>query len=103
MTASKVVVVTGGAQGLGEAICRRMAARGWIVAVADINARKAAEVAGDCARTDPAAIPVAVDLATAEGPAKMVAQTVAAAGRIDARAHTRFPRSGIIPLHPLPW
>jgi NAD(P)-dependent dehydrogenase (short-subunit alcohol dehydrogenase family) len=84
LTASKVVAVTGGAQGLGEAICLRMAARGWIVAVADINAAKAAEVAGDCARRGPQAFPIVVDLATAEGPQGMIAQTIAAAGRVDA-------------------
>lgn len=84
MTASKVVVVTGGAQGLGEAVCRRMAARGWAVAVADVNARRAAEVAGECARTGSNAFPVVVDLATAEGPGRMISQAVSAAGRIDA-------------------
>jgi NAD(P)-dependent dehydrogenase (short-subunit alcohol dehydrogenase family) len=76
--------VTGGAQGLGEAVCLRMAARGWSVAVIDINARKAAEVARECARTAPLAFPVVIDLASAEGPARMVAQTVESAKRIDA-------------------
>jgi NAD(P)-dependent dehydrogenase (short-subunit alcohol dehydrogenase family) len=76
--------VTGGAQGLGEAVCLRMAARGWSVAVIDINARKASEVARECARSAPLAFPVVVDLASAEGPARMVAQTIETAKRIDA-------------------
>ena len=41
-----VVLVTGGAQGLGAAVCRQMAARGWTVAVADVNAAGAEAVAG---------------------------------------------------------
>ncbi len=84
MATSRIVAVTGGAQGLGEAVCRRMAARGWGVAVADINAGKAEEVAGECARVSPMAFPVVVDLASAEGPESMVAQTVRTAGRVDA-------------------
>jgi len=84
LSVSRVVAVTGGAQGLGEAVCLRMAARGWGVAVVDINARKAAEVARECARVAPQAFPVVIDLASAEGPAAMVAQTVGTAKRIDA-------------------
>jgi NAD(P)-dependent dehydrogenase (short-subunit alcohol dehydrogenase family) len=84
LAASRVVAVTGGAQGLGEAVCRRMAARGWIVAVADINARKAAEVAGECSRAGSSAFPIVVDLVTSEGPERMIAQTISGAGRIDA-------------------
>ena len=45
----KVIAVTGGAQGLGEAVCRRMAARGWTVAVVDINAEGAARVGAKAA------------------------------------------------------
>ena len=35
--AQRVILVTGGAQGLGAAAARQMAARGWTVAVADVN------------------------------------------------------------------
>ncbi|HWQ38016.1 MAG TPA: SDR family oxidoreductase [Burkholderiales bacterium] len=84
MTTPKVVAVTGGAQGLGEAVCRRMAARGWIVAVVDVNAGQAAAVAADCGRAGRAGLPIVVDLATRDGPAEMIDETVRAAGRIDA-------------------
>jgi NAD(P)-dependent dehydrogenase (short-subunit alcohol dehydrogenase family) len=75
-----VVLVTGGAQGLGAAVCRRMAARGWTVAVADINESGAQAIAAACGD---AAFAIAVDLATADGPARMVAETVRRAGRLD--------------------
>jgi NAD(P)-dependent dehydrogenase (short-subunit alcohol dehydrogenase family) len=76
-----VVLVTGGAQGLGAAVCRQMAARGWTVAVADVNAAGAQAVAAACGD---AAFAVAVELADGDEPAQMVAETVRRAGRLDA-------------------
>jgi NAD(P)-dependent dehydrogenase (short-subunit alcohol dehydrogenase family) len=78
--AQRVILVTGGAQGLGAAVCRQMAARGWTVAVADVNAAGAQEVAGACGD---AAFAIGVDLARADGPAQMVERTVQRAGRLD--------------------
>jgi NAD(P)-dependent dehydrogenase (short-subunit alcohol dehydrogenase family) len=75
-----VALVTGGARGLGAAVCRQLAARGEIVAVADIDAGGAETVAKACGD---AAFAVQVDLGTAEGPARMVEETVRRAGRLD--------------------
>ena len=76
----RVVLVTGGAQGLGAAVCRQMAARGWTVAVADVNAAGAEAVVAACGD---AAFAMVVDLATADGPARMVDDAVRRAGRLD--------------------
>jgi len=75
----RVTLVTGGARGLGAAVCRRLAARGETVAVADLDAQGAQAVADGCAN----GFALAVDLATAEGPGWMVEETVRRAGRLD--------------------
>jgi NAD(P)-dependent dehydrogenase (short-subunit alcohol dehydrogenase family) len=75
-----VALVTGGARGLGAAVCRQLAARGEIVAVADLDAAGAQAVAETCGD---AAFAIAVDLASADGPARMVEETVRRAGRLD--------------------
>jgi NAD(P)-dependent dehydrogenase (short-subunit alcohol dehydrogenase family) len=84
LDAFRAVAVTGGAQGLGEAICRAMAKRGWAVVVADLDAPKARSVAEACQKIGPLALSVIVDLASDDGPAQMIAQTMKAAGRLDA-------------------
>jgi NAD(P)-dependent dehydrogenase (short-subunit alcohol dehydrogenase family) len=73
-----VAIVTGGAQGLGAAVCRGLAAKGWQVAVADLNAAGADAVAEACG-----GFALAVDLARAESPAWIVEETVRRAGRLD--------------------
>jgi NAD(P)-dependent dehydrogenase (short-subunit alcohol dehydrogenase family) len=75
-----VALVTGGARGLGAAVCRQLAARGEVVAVADLDAAGAEVVARSCGD---AAFALAVDLASADGPAWMAEETVRRAGRLD--------------------
>ena len=55
----RVAIVTGGAQGIGEAICRRLADDGATVVVADVNTAGAERVAGDIGGS---AIAVATDI-----------------------------------------
>jgi NAD(P)-dependent dehydrogenase (short-subunit alcohol dehydrogenase family) len=82
MTA-RVITVSGGAQGLGEAVCKAMGARGWTVAVADVNAQGASAVAAACTQAGGKGLPIVVDLATPEGPASMIEHTVRQTGRLD--------------------
>ena len=79
----KVAVITGGAQGLGAAVCRSLAARGWTVAVADVNAAGASSVALECERYGGPAFSIAVDLATAAGPQSMIDECVRRTGHLD--------------------
>jgi len=59
----RVALVTGGAQGLGEAICHRLALEGAHVVVADMNLAGAEQVAADIqARTDRRAIAVPMNV-----------------------------------------
>lgn len=79
----KVVVVTGAAQGIGEAYAKALAAEGATVVVADLNVesgeRVAAEIQGGGAR----AMFVRTDVSSAESAAAMVEAVVAAYGGID--------------------
>jgi len=81
--AGRVAIVTGGAQGIGEGIVRRLAAEGARVAVADMNAAKAATVAESLRAAGHEAISVAVDVAERAQVKAMIAETVAAFGGID--------------------
>ncbi len=59
----QVAVVTGGAQGIGRAICHTLAASGAVVVVADLNLEGAQQAAADISRTGARAIAARVDVA----------------------------------------
>ncbi len=80
----RIAIVTGGARGLGEAICRRLAREGAHVVVADLNLKGAERVAaGVVAQTDRLAIPVQVDVTDEAQVAAMVDRAVQEFGRLD--------------------
>ena len=80
----KVAFVTGGAQGLGQAICQRLAREGCHVVVADINEPAAQETAAKVnAETDRRAIAMKVDVTDEAQVEATVARTIEEFGRLD--------------------
>jgi sorbitol-6-phosphate 2-dehydrogenase len=77
----RIALVTGGAQGLGQAICLRLAREGCHVAVADLREEDASRTAA--AITGRRAISIKVDVTDEEQVAAMVDRTVAEFGRLD--------------------
>ncbi len=75
----KVIVVTGGAGGIGAAMCRRFAAEGARgVIVADRDADAARRVASECG-----GLAITADVASEQAVAALVDQAIAACGPID--------------------
>ena len=59
----RIALVTGGAQGLGQALCQRLAKEGCHVVVADLNEERAIQTAESIsASTDRRAIAIKVDV-----------------------------------------
>ncbi|MFI5910591.1 SDR family oxidoreductase [Dactylosporangium sp. NPDC051541] len=79
MTGSRVAVVTGAGRGIGLAVVRALAAAGLRVVAGTRT------VGGELEKlaADGAVLPVAVDLAAAEGPARLVEAAADAFGRVD--------------------
>ncbi|WP_121256089.1 SDR family oxidoreductase [Nocardioides ferulae] len=80
---SKVAVVTGAAQGIGEAYARALAAEGAAVVVADLNEDAGGKVAASIEEAGGRAIFVRTDVASHESAAAMVDRAVAELGGID--------------------
>jgi NAD(P)-dependent dehydrogenase (short-subunit alcohol dehydrogenase family) len=79
----KVAIVTGGAHGMGEAEARLFAKEGAKVVVADILAADAEIVAADIRAGQGRAIAAAIDVTSEAGWQALIAQTLAAYGRLD--------------------
>ena len=77
----RIALVTGGAQGLGQAICWRLAQEGCHVAVADLNEADAIATAAEI--KDRKAIAIKVDVTDETQVAAMVDRSVAEFGRLD--------------------
>lgn len=75
----KAAIITGGAQGLGEALARRLDAEGCSVAVADINLEAAEKVAAGLKN----AIAVKVDVSDERQTEAMVSAAVNKFGKLD--------------------
>jgi sorbitol-6-phosphate 2-dehydrogenase len=79
-----IALVTGGAQGLGQAICERLAREGCHVAIADLKEEKAVQTAESIsAATDRHAIAIKVDVSDETQVQAMVERTVQEFGHLD--------------------
>jgi sorbitol-6-phosphate 2-dehydrogenase len=80
----KIALVTGGGQGLGQAICQRLAAEGAHVVVADLNSEAATTTAAAiAATTDRQVLALTVDVADEAQVAAAVTTTLDTFGRLD--------------------
>ena len=79
----KVAIVTGAGRNIGEAIAHRLAGGGAKVAVVDLDGARAEKVADGIKAGGGAAIGLTADVADEDAVKGLVADTVAALGRID--------------------
>jgi meso-butanediol dehydrogenase/(S,S)-butanediol dehydrogenase/diacetyl reductase len=80
----RVILVTGGASGIGAAFCRGFAQEGAHVVVADLNATAATELAREITQASGSAIAVSMDVTDREQVAAGIADSVKAFGKLDA-------------------
>ncbi|MBW8752493.1 MAG: SDR family NAD(P)-dependent oxidoreductase, partial [Propionibacteriales bacterium] len=79
----KVAIVTGAAQGIGEAYARALAAEGASVVVADLNEDSGNRVAKEIEASGATAMFVRTDVSDAASATALADATVAAYGGID--------------------
>lgn len=80
---NKTAIVTGGASGIGRALCQELAQRGARVVVADINAPTAHQVASALTAAHKQAVGAYVDVSQEQSVQTLVHETVARYGRLD--------------------
>ena len=91
---SQVIIVTGGAGGIGAPICRELARQGHNVVIADFDGGAAERLASEIGK---GALAITVDVGNKESVNKMVDETVRRFGRIDVLLNG----AGIMPRHPV--
>lgn len=80
---NRIALVTGGASGIGRALCEKLAADGAIVVVADINVSGAEDVAAAIRQRIGRSTAVLLDVSREVEFQKVVSDVVAAHGRLD--------------------
>lgn len=93
----KVALVTGGGQGIGQAIVERFHTDGFKVAIADLNMDTANTVAGELGGMDGGAIAVPVNVADRDSVFTAVETTVRELGGFDVIVNN----AGIAPQSPI--
>ncbi|CAM4005257.1 SDR family oxidoreductase [Bordetella muralis] len=80
----RVILVTGGGSGLGEALCRMLAAEGARVAVADIDEQRAMKLAGQLKETGAQAMACGMDVGVVVDVRDGLDAVVSQFGKLDA-------------------
>src|SRR5437870_12927993 len=96
----KVIIVTGGAGGIGSDICRGLASDKLKVVIADYAKEAAENFAAEIRKDNGEAIAIQVDVGSKQNVADMVKATLDKYGRIDfllnaAGVHTRVPAEDV--------
>lgn len=100
----KVAIVTGGAGGIGRAICSRLAAEGYAVAVNYHSGAERARALVQSLQQDGArAVAVQADVSTQDGAAALVQQTQSAFGGVSVLVNAASPRIVARQVEALPW
>ncbi|CAB4852318.1 unannotated protein [freshwater metagenome] len=79
----RVAIVTGGANGMGEAVVHTLSRRGAVVIIADLNVERAAMVQEEASRGGREVVSIPTDVRDEEQVKELVAKVVADYGRID--------------------
>lgn len=87
---ARTALITGGAQGIGRAIARRLAADGLGVAIADILEEKGEQVAAGIRRDGGCADYIAADVGQPSDVESMVDQTASRFGRLDVLVNNAY-------------
>lgn len=100
----RVAIVTGGAGGIGSAICRRLVADGAMVVVNYRRGRAKAEAMVAALNLEGRrAVAVEADIATSEGSAHLYGAAVKAFGAVDILVNNASPRINSKPFAGLEW
>lgn len=83
MLEGKVIIITGGAKGIGLGCARVMARHGASIVIADIDEEAGPEAEADLRAMDARALFVPTDVSQSEPVRQMVEQTIAEYGRLD--------------------
>ena len=102
--AGRVVVITGGGQGIGRGYAHYFAAQGAIPAIAEIDGGNARRVAGEVEREHGPALALETDVGDEDSVAAMASRTLDAFGRIDILINNAavFSRITMAPFWELP-